>query len=112
MSQIPFQLINWSEVPATNHIGNSGYALWKTIQYSNFRMRIVEYSTGYLADHWCAKGHIVHCLKGDFVSEMQGGTEFHLTEGMSYVVSDDLSTHRSKTENGVTLLIIDGEFLK
>jgi len=112
MSQIPFQLINWNEIPETMHPGESGIALWKTIQYPGLRVRIVKYTAGYLADHWCRKGHIVHCLKGDFVSEMQGGTEFRLTEGMSYVVSDDLSTHRSKTEYGVTLMIIDGDFLK
>lgn len=112
MSQIPFQLINWNEVPVTTHSGDSGIALWKTIQYPGLRVRIIEYSIGYLADHWCSKDHIVHCLKGEFVSELRGGTEFRLSEGMSYVVSDELSSHRSKTENGVTLLIIDGEFLK
>lgn len=112
MSQIPFQLINWNEVPETKQPGEKGFALWKTIQYSGLRVRIVEYTAGYIADHWCSKGHIVHCLKGDFVSEMQGGTVFRLTEGMSYVVSDNKSTHRSKTEKGVTLMIIDGDFLK
>lgn len=112
MEQIPFQIINWSEVPKTNHEGETGNAIWKTVQFLHTRIRIVEYSTGYLADHWCTKGHIVHCLKGEFISEMEGGTEFRLTEGMSYIVSDDLSKHRSKTENGVTLMIVDGDFLK
>ena len=72
----------------------------------------MEYSKGYIADHWCTKGHIVHCLKGELTSEMQNGEKFILTEGMMYVVSDDLSSHRSVTENGATLLIIDGDFLK
>jgi hypothetical protein len=74
--------------------------------------RIVEYSQGYLADHWCHKGHIVHCLECEFVSELQNGEEFVLTEGMTYVVSDGLSSHRSFTKNGVKVLIIDGDFLK
>jgi hypothetical protein len=63
------------------------------------------------ADHWCQKGHIVHCLEGEFVSEMDDGTSFLLKKGMTYVVSDGVSTHRSKTENGVKLLIVDGDFL-
>jgi hypothetical protein len=75
-------------------------------------MRIVEYSAGYLADHWCQKGHIVHCLEGAFQSELENGEIFTLNKGMTYIVSDNLSSHRSISENGVKLLIIDGDFLK
>lgn len=71
-----------------------------------------EYTKGYLADHWCEKGHIVHCLEGEFVSELQSGEKFTLKKGMTYVVSDNLSSHRSSTANGVKGLIIDGDFLK
>ena len=71
-----------------------------------------EYTKGYLADHWSEKGHIVHCLEGEFVSELQSGEKFTLKKGMTYVVSDNLSSHRSSTANGVKVLIIDGDFLK
>jgi len=64
-----------------------------------------------MADHWCRKGHIVYCLEGSFVSELQNGASVTLSRGMSYVVSDDLSTHRSSTTDGAKLLIIDGDFL-
>ena len=109
---IEFQTINWSKIPKTEHAGETGVAFWQTMQYSGLRVRIVEYSKGYLADHWCEKGHIVHCLEGEFISEMKDGTEYVLTKGMTYIVSDDLSSHRSKTKDGVKLLIIDGDFLK
>jgi hypothetical protein len=109
---IPFQTIDWDQIPRTVHNGETGTAYWQTIQYEGLRIRIVEYSKGYLADHWCHKGHIVHCLEGEFISELENGEKFSLTTGMTYVVSDDLSSHRSYTENGVKLLIIDGEFLK
>ncbi len=85
---------------------------WQTVQFPGLRIRIVEYSAGYLADHWCQKGHIVHCLEGEFVSELQNGEAFTLTKGVTYVVSDDLSSHRSISKSGVKLLIIDGDFLK
>jgi hypothetical protein len=109
---IPFQLIDWDAIPKTEHKGESGTAYWQTVQYPGLRIRIVEYSEGYLADHWCKKGHIVHCLEGEFESEMQNGKEFSLSKGMTYVVSDDLSSHRSISKNGVKLMIIDGDFLK
>lgn len=112
MSHYPFQTINWNEVPATQHQGETGLALWKTLQLDGLRIRLVEYSPGYLADHWCQKGHIVHCLEGAFDTELENGERFTLTPNMTYVVSDELSSHRSYSKTGVKLLIVDGDFLK
>jgi hypothetical protein len=112
MSNIPFQVIDWSSIIKTEHTGETGTSFWQTMQYPCLRIRMVEYSAGYLADHWCQKGHIVHCLEGDFVSELQSGEKLAMSAGMTYVVSDNLSSHRSICENGVKLLIIDGDFLK
>lgn len=109
---IPFQTIDWSAVVKTEHPGETGTAYWQTIQFQGLRIRIVEYSPGYMADHWCQKGHIVHCLEGEFISELQNGESFPLSKGMTYVVSDDLSSHRSISAMGVKLMIIDGDFLK
>ena len=109
---IPFQIIDWLTIPKTEHPGETGTATWQTCQFPGLRMRIVEYSPGYLADHWCQKGHIVHCLEGEFVSELETGETSTLTPGMTYIVSDELSSHRSHTEKGVKLLIIDGDFLQ
>jgi hypothetical protein len=108
---IPFQTLQWDMVPKTEHKGTTGIAYWQTMQFPGLRIRLVEYSKNYLADHWCQKGHIIHCLEGEFISEMEDGKKFYLTKGMSYVVSDELSSHRSVSENGVKLLIIDGDFL-
>ena len=112
MKPIPFQTIDWVNIEKTTHIGETGNAFWQTMQFAGLRIRIVEYSSGYLADHWCKKGHIVHCLEGDFISELEDGTSFYLRKGMSYIVSDDASSHRSISKNGVKLLIVDGDFLK
>ena len=112
MPHIPFQSIEWLALPREEHPGEKGTSFWQTVQLPGLRVRIVEYSPGYLADHWCRKGHIVHCLEGEFVSEMQSRDKFKLTKGMTYLVSDDLSSHRSVSEEGVTLLIVDGDFLK
>lgn len=112
MSNIPFQHINWDTVERIAYPGETGTAYWQTLQYEGLRVRIVEYTPGYLADHWCQKGHIVHCLEGAFVSEMATGESFALSKGMTYIVSDELSSHRSVSADGVKLLIIDGDFLK
>lgn len=112
MSGINFQTIDWKKIAKTEHSGETGFAYWKTLEFEGLRVRIVEYSAGYIADHWCRKGHIVHCLDGEFTSEMETGERFSLTKGMTYIVSDNLSSHRSVSKNGVTLLIIDGDFLK
>jgi hypothetical protein len=112
MSNIPFQTIEWSSIEKVEYKGETGVALWQTIQFAGLRIRLVEYSNGYLADHWCQKGHIVHCLEGEFLSELNTGEKIKLTKGETYVVSDELSSHRSISANGVKLLIIDGNFLK
>ncbi len=109
---IPFRIIDWNTISKTEYTGETGIAFWQTLQLPGLRIRIVEYSAGYLADHWCKKGHIVHCLEGEVITEQKTGEKFLLTEGMTYVVSDELSSHRSISENGVKLLIVDGDFLK
>jgi len=109
---IPFQTIDWTNIPKIQYEGTTGTAYWQTLQFDGLRIRLVEYSQGYLADHWCEKGHIVHCLEGEVINELKDGSKSTLTSGMSYVVSDDLSSHRSITQDGVKLLIIDGDFLK
>ena len=108
MSNIPFQTIDWTAIEKVEHKGETGTSFWQTIQFSGLRIRLVEYSKDYLADHWCQKGHIVHCLEGEFVSELNNSENFILSKGMSYVVSDELSSHRSVSKKGVKLLIIDG----
>ena len=109
---IPFQTIDWTTIPKVEYKGETGTASWQTVQFPGLRIRIVEYSKGYLADHWCQKGHVVHCLEGEFISELQNGDKSTLKKGMTYVVSDDMSSHRSFSKNGVKVMIIDGEFLE
>jgi hypothetical protein len=112
MSNIPFQTIDWSSIEKVKYKGETGEATWQTIQFDGLRIRLVEYSANYLADHWCQKGHIVHCLEGAFITELSTGEKTLLSKGESYIVSDELSSHRSTSVNGVKLLIIDGDFLK
>jgi hypothetical protein len=103
--------IDWTTIQKTLYKGETGMANWQTMELTGLRIRIVEYSKDYLADHWCRKGHIVHCLEGEFISELADGSRSVMKEGMTYVVSDDASSHRSSTKNGARLLIIDGDFL-
>lgn len=111
MSNIPFTTIDWATVDSIEHKGELGTSYWQTQQLEGIRTRIVVYTPGYIADHWCTKGHIVYCLEGSFSSELENGEIVILTKGMSYIVSDELSSHKSTTIEGAKLLIIDGDFL-
>jgi quercetin dioxygenase-like cupin family protein len=107
MTNIPFGTIDWSSIEPTEHKGETGTAFWRTRQFDNIRVRMVEYGPGYLADHWCTKGHILLCLEGELHTELADGRKFILTPGMSYQVADNAEPHRSHTSTGVKLFIID-----
>jgi len=104
---VPFGVTAWASVPETTHPGASGVARWRTVQAGNVRVRLVSYSPGYVADHWCSRGHILFVLEGTLLTEIQGGVTHTLTAGMSYQVSDDVDPHRSSTETGARLFIVD-----
>jgi hypothetical protein len=107
MQDIPFGVTDWSTVEKTEHEGDTGVAYWRTRQFGAIRVRLVEYSPGYLADHWCSKGHILFCVAGELHTELADGRTFVLNPGMSYQVADDAEAHRSSTLNGATLFIVD-----
>jgi len=107
MSGIPFGTTDWSSVERTEHKGETGVAFWRTREFGGIRVRMVEYSPGYKADHWCEKGHILLCLEGELHTELKDGRTFVLKPGISYQVADGAEPHRSYTEVGATLFIVD-----
>jgi hypothetical protein len=104
---IPFEATDWASMPPVEHKGETGVALWRTRQFGDIRVRIVEYSAGYKADHWCDKGHIVLCLEGELHTELRGGRVVVLKPGMSYQVADSVEPHRSFSPGGAKLFIVD-----
>ena len=104
---IPFGTTDWSAVAASEHKGERGMATWRTQQFGAIRVRMVEYTPGYLADHWCVKGHILLCLEGELHTELEDGRTFVLKPGMSYQVADNAEPHRSSTAVGARLFIVD-----
>lgn len=107
LTDIPFTTTDWAAVERTEHPGTSGTAWWRTRQFGAVRVRMVDYSPGYLADHWCTKGHILLCLAGELVTELQDGREVVLRPGHSYQVADGDVPHRSRTSGGASLFIVD-----
>jgi len=107
MSGIPFGTTDWSTVAPTEHKGERGCAFWRTRHFGPVRVRMVEYSPGYVSDHWCIKGHILLCMEGELHTELQDGRQFTLRPGMSYQVADNAEPHRSRTELGARLFIVD-----
>lgn len=104
---VPFGVIDWATVPETRHPGEAGEARWRTVEAGNVRVRMVEYSPGYRADHWCARGHVILVVEGELVTEIRGGPSHTLTAGMTYHVAEDKAPHRSSTAVGARLFIVD-----
>ncbi|QHB32973.1 hypothetical protein F0T03_12910 [Yersinia canariae] len=104
---IPFGITDWSTVDKTEHMGDQGIAYWRTQNFGGIRVRMVEYSAGYIADHWCSKGHILLCIDGELNTELADGRIFILKAGMSYQVADHAEAHRSSTISGARLFIVD-----
>jgi hypothetical protein len=107
MSGISFALTDWAQVERTEHKGETGTAYWQTRNFGDIRVRMVEYTPGYLADHWCGKGHVLLCLEGQLLTELRDGRKFILTPGMSYQVADNAEAHRSSTATGAKLFVVD-----
>ena len=107
MAGIPFGTTDWSTVTRTEHKGETGVAHWRTRDFAGIRVRMVEYSAGYLADHWCEKGHILLCLEGELETELADGRTFTLKPGISYQVADGAEPHRSRTVVATKLFIVD-----
>jgi hypothetical protein len=104
---LPFGTTDWNTVEPSEHAGISGTASWRTRRFGDMRVRMVEYSPGYLADHWCTKGHILLCIEGELDTELADGRRFRLTPGVSYQVADDAEPHRSSTSSGARIFIVD-----
>ncbi len=107
LSGIPFGTTTWDDVDVTEHAGDTGVARWRTRHFGAIRVRMVEYSAGYHADHWCEKGHILLCIAGDLETELADGRTFTLGPGTSYQVADGAEPHRSRSRTGATLFIVD-----
>ncbi len=104
----PFTVTDWSRTARTDHPGETGHAFWRTLNIGDIRVRVVEYAPGYLADHWCDRGHILYVLEGELDTELRDGRKFKLTPGMSYQVSDfGDAAHRSSTSTGAKLFVVD-----
>lgn len=107
MEGIAFGTTDWAAVARTEHKGESGMAYWRTREFGGIRVRMVEYTPGYVADHWCSKGHVLLCLEGELETELEDGRRVVLLPGMSYQVADGAEPHKSRTEKGAKLFIVD-----
>jgi hypothetical protein len=107
IENVPFGVTRWGDMPKTEHAGETGVAWWRTLEVGNLRVRMVEYSPGYLADHWCLRGHVLLVIEGELVTELQDGSSHVLRAGESYQVADGTAPHRSRTAGGARLFIVD-----
>ncbi len=107
ITEIPFGITDWTQIQPTEHRGETGVAYWRTRNFGDIRVRLVEYGPDYSADHWCDKGHILLCIEGELDTELADGRTFRLTPGISYQVADNAQRHKSMTKTGAKLFIVD-----
>ena len=107
IASFPFQTLDWLSIPKEERRGETGIAKSQVFIMGNVRIRKVEYSAGYKADHWCSKGHIILCTEGEMDTELGDGRIMKLVAGMTYFVGDNCEAHRSSTQNGCKLFIVD-----
>lgn len=107
IENLPFCTVDWNTVTPTEHPGITGKAFWRQMNFGDIRVRMVEYTPGYFADHWCSRGHILFVIDGELETELEDGRQFILTKGMSYQVATNAEPHRSSTKTGVKLFIVD-----
>ena len=107
IQNVPFMVTDWSKIDPAEHPGEKGRAFWRTLEIGNIRVRMVEYTPGYIADHWCSRGHILLVTEGELITELKDGRKFVLRPGMSYQVASDAEPHRSSTITGTKLFIVD-----
>jgi hypothetical protein len=107
IENVSFCTTDWSTVATTEHPGEIGKATWRTVELGNIRVRMVEYSPGYLADHWCQRGHVVLVIEGELHTELKDGRRVTLMPGQSYQVADGAEAHRSAAPNGARIFIVD-----
>jgi len=107
LDNLGFSTVDWDAIPIEEHPGDKGTVRSRAYSRNNVRVRMVEYSPGYSADHWCVKGHVVLCVRGEFVSKHKDGSDHTIRAGMTYIVGDHEVPHRSSSEHGATLWIVD-----
>jgi len=104
----PFTMAKFAELPISIEAGSTGTSISRTKTTSDLRVRVVEYGPGYLADHWCDRGHVFYLLCGEVTVELKDGRSFPMKAGESFQVSDDGdSSHRVRTAIGGTAFIVD-----
>lgn len=122
LPSFPFSVTDWAQIEPTLHPGEHGVATWRTRTFGDIRVRMVDYSPGYVADHWCQKGHVVLCVAGELITDLKDANphphaphadapdairSITLTPGMSYQVADNAEPHRSRSPRGCRLFIVD-----
>jgi quercetin dioxygenase-like cupin family protein len=108
INNIPFQVTDWSKITPEEYKGKTGTSFWRTFEEGNVRVRMVEYSAGFYADHWCPRGHVLLVLDGEVVVKLQDGTEHRLIRGMSFQAGDDdRNPHLAYSETGAKVFIVD-----
>jgi hypothetical protein len=105
---VPFAVTDWSKITPIEHKGETGTSFWRVVESGNVRTRVVDFSAGFVSDHYCSRGHVVFVLEGDHIIKLKDGTQHILTAGMSFQTADDeINPHLAMSNKGGRVFIVD-----
>jgi quercetin dioxygenase-like cupin family protein len=105
---VPFAVTDWNRVSAIEHKGRAGTSFWRSFEEGCLRVRVVDYSPGFEADHWCPRGHILYVLEGELRIALKSGAVHKLGRGMSFAAGNDESDpHLASSPSGARVFIVD-----
>ncbi|XXX72022.1 DHCW motif cupin fold protein [Sorangium sp. So ce134] len=107
IENVSFFTTEWGKVPPVEVPGETGMASWRTVEAGNLRVRMVEYTPGYRADHWCERGHVLLVLEGELVTSLRDGREIVLAPGSSFQVGEGAEPHLTSSPRGARVFIVD-----
>jgi len=107
LKDISPNLINWEKIETVELKGETGTSFMRIYEEGNIRLRMIEYSADYYADHWCTRGHIIHVIEGELIYEQKNGKTFSLIPGNSFQVGDNKDEHLVRTINGARVFLVD-----
>lgn len=81
----------------------------KAVVKGNQRIRLVEFSYGFIEPDWCRKGHAGYVLDGEFANDYSGTIERYKTGDVIFITQGENDKHKAILNKGekVTLLLFE-----
>jgi len=88
LENINTQLIDWESTAPIETKGKTGVNTAHEFSSGGYKIRLLVYSSNYESDHWCEKGHIIHCIEGSMMLKIKDRKDIYLSAGKSLLLGE------------------------